>query len=246
MVGDTVKIFSSFNDEEPVAEIEVTDDNLSNFVYTFPDGDGKLLKEGGTAAIQIVRDDNENYPGGCSKVPIQYTAEPCKVSGVVRLQGRQMTSKQNEGIHITLWNSTETEKLFETSTSANGKFTIDKFLASTDYVMTLSKQNYLTRKVSFTLVSSEDFIISTSDKPIYLYPGDIDLNGIISGTDVNTFITQWFGAYDSRGGGDNFQSFNFVEAEEADLQPGKINVYDLHALLSRFGMTTNDYMDWSL
>jgi alpha-tubulin suppressor-like RCC1 family protein len=178
-------------------------------------------------------------------VPVQYDQEPNIVDGYVRLFGRDINSVQQAGIRIDLVGLNFKETVY---TDSDGYFKFTKYIAPGTYSMTISKTNYLTRYIQTDSKGnggivipvneeSEKFHISTTNSPIYLYPGELTSDNAITIQDVTYYVANWVGITDKTIS--NFTLYDFVE-------DGVISTKDLELILMRKDWTNESYPAWTV
>jgi hypothetical protein len=178
-------------------------------------------------------------------VPVQYDQEPNVVDGYVRLFGRDINSVQQAGIRIDLVGLNFKETVY---TDSDGYFKFTKYIAPGTYTMTISKTNYLTRYIQTDSKGnggivipvneeSEKFHISTTNAPIYLYPGELTNDNAITIQDVTYYVSNWVGITDKTIS--NFDLYDFIE-------DGVISSKDLELLLMRKDWTNESYPTWTV
>lgn len=119
-------------------------------------------------------------------------------------------------------------------TDANGFFKIETQKKDDSIALEISKSGYLTRIVG-ELAGNADCILSTVDKPVLIYPGDIPQKGVQDGMinmlDV-AYLAKAFNANSSDLRYNQFADFNLDQ---------NIDMFDVIILAKHFGETTADY-----
>lgn len=234
--GDVLKIYRNYTDGTP----EITTDPLTKaqipngygiFSLALSDTSGLLAGGSGEIAVQLERDGIT-----LDLVPVPYNAEPSKVQGYVRLLGRDMYSEFNEGIQVYL-SGTKYQGMVETT--SGGYFVFNEYVAPGTYNMTISKPNYLSRLMTVSIKAAEEFNISVQNDPIYLYPGEMTGDNMINTQDINYYVSNWLGIYDSSV--PNFSAYNFDETYGTS-----INGMDLEMILMRKDWVRASYPAWTV
>ena len=254
-VGDTLYLYRDFADTEAVAKYEsLTDVQIKMLLdpgYNVPtrtvgSETYALNPAGGTVGYQLIKKDGTSY----KKTPVMYNPKALKLSGFIKLDGKALTKSSHDGITITLSDVVGSDgRAVSTTTRADGVlhgyFEFEEYISAKPHTMTISKTNYLSRQVTFTMPMAEDFEISTAENPILLFPGDLDGKRGIQYDDLNEYRTNWVGRYRSRGeNATMLENFNFFDANsDTDTV---INLYDLLVINMRMGMMTENYSPWTV
>jgi hypothetical protein len=235
----------------PFKTVTVSDDIRAKFAqdgyFTIAAYDNKqslFASEGGFIGV-VVKYTVGSDPAEISSdvVPVQYDQEPNVVDGYVRLFGRNVNSAQQAGIRVDMVGLNFKETVY---TDSDGYFKFTKYVAPGTYSITISKTNYLTRYIQkdskgnggITVPSSETndkFHISTSNDPIYLYPGELTNDNAITVQDITYYVSNWVGITDSTVS--NFSAYDFIE-------DSVISSKDLELLLVRKDWTNESYPAW--
>lgn len=239
--GDIVRIYKTYDAATPaITTTELTKAQVPNgygiFSLALTDTSGVLDGNSGEIAVQIVRKIAGGGTQEYDRVPVAYNAEPSKVQGYVRLLGRETYSEFNEGIHVYL---SGTKYQGAVDTTAGGYFVFNEYVAPGSYNMTISKTNYLTRIISVEITAADEFNISLQDSPIYLYPGEMTGDNMINTQDINYYVSNWLGIYESTV--PNFDAYNFDE-----MYGNSINGMDLEMILMRKDWVRASYPQWTV
>lgn len=254
--GDDLTLYRDFASDEVLAQYtNLTAEQIKDLVeigFKVPavEKDGEvyaLNPAGGTIGYKLNRKGDREY----AKVPVDYDPEAIKVSGYVRLFGKKANRSANNGVTVTINGIVGKDgKPLSTTTKSNGMnygyFEFEQYIPAKSYTMTISKTNYLTRTIEFVVKSSDNFEISMLEKPIEIYPGDLDGKRGIQYDDINEYRINWVGRYIRRGDTMNmatFESFNFYD-EQVPVPTDTINLYDIGLLIIREGMQSSDYSPW--
>ncbi len=254
--GDDLTLYRDFaSDEVLVQYTNLTAEQIKDLIeigFKVPaiEKDGEVIAlnpGGGTIGYKLNRKGDKEY----SKVPVDYDPEAIKVSGYVRLFGKKANRSANNGVTVTINGIVGKDgKPLSTTTKSNGMnygyFEFEQYIPAKSYTMTISKMNYLTRTIEFVVKASDNFEISTLEKPIEIYPGDLDGKRGIQYDDINEYRINWVGRYIKRGDTMNiatFEAFNFYD-EQVPVATDTINLYDIGLLVIREGMQSSDYSPW--
>ncbi len=252
--GDKLEIYRDYSDTDAIVTYaSLTADQIRMLFspgYNVPtrtvgSDTYALNPAGGTIGYRLTKADGTAY----KKTPVMYNPKALKLSGYIKLDTKSLTKSTHDGITITINDVVGSDgKSISTTTKANGVlhgyFEFEEYISAKQHTMTISKTNYLTRQIVFTMPSTEDFEISTAEKPIILYPGDLDGKRGIQYDDFNEYRINWLGRYNSRNeNGVLLESFNFYDGSDENGAT-IININDLMLINKRMGATTTDYSPW--
>lgn len=137
-------------------------------------------------------------------------------------------SKINEGFKVELADSA-----FSSTTDSNGYFEI-KAVPTGNYIVSITKKNYLKRQSECILVNKNEEL-STSSNPIVLWAGDLEINNKQDGAINMEDIMEICKVFNSVSGDENYiESVDFSK-------DGAINMEDIMLVAKHFNKISSNY-----
>lgn len=247
--GDKIAFYPTYEDAlnktKRWSETTIVDGMYPYFTFVVGNKDGSLMKgEGGFLAAVLTRVEAGNNEVIYDPVPVSYSAEPSLVDGYVHLFGKNTGSIADKDIRVDLEGLNFKETVY---TNSAGYFKFTKYIAPGTYNMVISKKNYLTRRmepnsdgvggIAIEVNDEGEFHISTYNKPILLFPGELTNDNAITVQDINYYVQNWVGQYDG-----NITDFDIYDFYEDNL----ISLKDLELLLMRKDWISGSYPVWNV
>lgn len=241
--GDVLKFYKTYDDTSGPAflTVDVVEAMVPGYNFMVP---GLLSSGGGEIAVQLERDLDDGHHEYIP-VPVAYTSEPSLVQGYARLLGKETDNAANTMIRVDLVGANHQETVY---TGADGYFKFKEYIPPGNYTLTISKSNYLTRRLEanastgypgLKITAAEEFNISTFAKPIYIYPGELTADNAITMSDISYYVGNWVGQIDQNI--PNFFTYDFKEDGD-----DAINLLDLSLVLMRKDWKIQSYPQWSI